>query len=107
MFSRIERYGTSARLQRVRIPLFRALSLRLPDSIRAVDSATGTEQGESLETCARCGATDLTEIASPPHLHLGFDFKAAWTDGTFQQIIAARVATTNFFAPNCIGLALT
>jgi hypothetical protein len=39
---------------------------------------------------------DLTEIAFPPHLHLGFDFRAACADGTIREIICGPRCDEDF-----------
>jgi hypothetical protein len=39
---------------------------------------------------------DLREIEFPQHLHLGFDFRTAFTGGTIQQIVCGHCCDEDF-----------
>jgi hypothetical protein len=39
---------------------------------------------------------DLTEIEFPQHLHLGFDFRAAFADGTIRELVCGPRCDEDF-----------
>jgi len=85
-------------------PNHRANETRLPNPIMYTymkDRAQFAKENELRISLSSLGVgkfvlDDLTEIAFPPHLHLGFDFRAACLDGTIQEIICGPRCDEDF-----------
>ncbi|WP_316227150.1 MULTISPECIES: hypothetical protein [unclassified Bradyrhizobium] len=83
----------------------RANEMRLPNPIMYTymkDEGQYAEERELRISLSALGVgkfvmDDGTEVAFPPHLQLGFDFRAACGDGTIQQILCGPRCDEDFF----------
>src|SRR5882672_7493027 len=76
----------------------RANETRLPNPIMYTylkDRGRFAEERE-LRISLSAVLDDLTEISFPKHLHLGFDFRAAFADGTIRELTAGPRCDQDF-----------